>query len=290
MDRRLDLLVDGLGFGESPRWHEGRLWYSDFLRQRVSSVVPGEEPRIELELDDRPEWSRMASRWPAADRLHAPPRHVATRGRWDADSACRPVRGSERRRQRHGRRGRRNGLCGQLRKRRAGRRTLSQPAQLALVRPDGTVSVAAQGLSFPNGSVITPDGAWLIVGETLAARYTAFPIGDRGDWERERSWAEVKGRSPDGCTLDAEGAIWFADASGGGVAAGERRRRNPRRHRHAGHRLRLHARRRGRQDALHHHLHLTADAGARTGQRQDLDGRGSTSRTPVVRDEGSRIR
>ncbi len=65
--------------------------------------------------------------------------------------------------------------------------------------------------------MITPDGTLLIVGETLAGRYTAFPIGENGVLGAGRVWAEVKGRSPDGCTLDADGAIWFADASGGGV-------------------------------------------------------------------------
>ena len=62
--------------------------------------------------------------------------------------------------------------------------------------------------------MITADGSTLIVGESMGARYTAFTIThDRGLTER-RVWAEVPGMAPDGCTIDADGAIWFADALG----------------------------------------------------------------------------
>jgi sugar lactone lactonase YvrE len=88
------------------------------------------------------------------------------------------------------------------------------PATLAIVWADGTVTAAADGLLFPNGSVITDDGSTLIVGETMGARFTAFTIThDRGLTDR-RIWAEVPGMAPDGCTIDADGAIWFADALG----------------------------------------------------------------------------
>jgi sugar lactone lactonase YvrE len=91
------------------------------------------------------------------------------------------------------------------------------PATLAIVWADGTVTAAADGLLFPNGSVITDDGSTLIVGETMGARYTAFTIThDRGLTDR-RIWAEVPGMAPDGCTIDADGAIWFADAVGSQV-------------------------------------------------------------------------
>ena len=84
----------------------------------------------------------------------------------------------------------------------------------AIVWADGTVTAAADDLLFPNGSVITDDGSTLIVGESMGARYTAFTIThDRGLTNR-RIWAEVPGMAPDGCTIDAEGAIWFADALG----------------------------------------------------------------------------
>ena len=86
-------------------------------------------------------------------------------------------------------------------------------ADLALVRADGSVEVAAEGLGFPNGSVITPDGSTLIVGETMGQCYTAFTIGDDGSLSERRTWAEVQGTAPDGCSLDDDGAIWFANAA-----------------------------------------------------------------------------
>jgi sugar lactone lactonase YvrE len=99
-------------------------------------------------------------------------------------------------------------------------------ANLIRVDPDGTASVAAEDMYFPNGSVITPDGRTLIVGETAGARYTAFTIEDDGSLTGRRVWAQVAATpeittfeetlgklrfGPDGCGLDAEGHIWSAD-------------------------------------------------------------------------------
>ena len=87
-------------------------------------------------------------------------------------------------------------------------------AQLAIVRPDGAVLGGPTDLEFPNGSVISADGRTLIVGESFARRYRAFPIAPDGTLGTGRVWADVTERSPDGCTLDAEEAIWFANAVG----------------------------------------------------------------------------
>ena len=98
-------------------------------------------------------------------------------------------------------------------------------ADLVLVRPDGAIEIAATDLEFPNGSVITPDGRTLIVGESMGRRYTAFTVADDASLSDRRVWAPVEGRAPDGCVLDAEGAIWMADALGSGchrVAEGGR--------------------------------------------------------------------
>jgi sugar lactone lactonase YvrE len=107
----------------------------------------------------------------------------------------------------------------------------ADPAPAALIRvdPDGTARVAAEDLLFPNGSVITPDGQTLIVGETAGARYTAFSIRDDGALTDRRIWAQIAPTpalttlaetlgqlqfGPDGCALDAEGHIWAADEVG----------------------------------------------------------------------------
>jgi sugar lactone lactonase YvrE len=98
------------------------------------------------------------------------------------------------------------------------------------VDPDGTATVAAEEMMFPNGSVITPDGGTLIVGETAGCRYTAFTIQSDGSLTDRRVWAQLAPTpelaplqemlskmtiGPDGCTLDAEGHIWSADEAGG---------------------------------------------------------------------------
>jgi len=88
------------------------------------------------------------------------------------------------------------------------------PASLILVHPDGRVEVAAEDLSFPNGAAIAPDGATLIVGESMAARLTAFDVASDGSLANRRVWAQLSGGAvPDGIGLDAEGAIWVASPS-----------------------------------------------------------------------------
>ena len=102
---------------------------------------------------------------------------------------------------------------------------------------------------FPNGSVITPDGRTLIVGETAGARYTAFTIEDDGSLTDRRIWAQVAPTpeittfeetlsqlrfGPDGCGLDAEGHIWSADEVGARCVRARARRRDRRRDRRSG--------------------------------------------------------
>ena len=232
------LLLDDIYFGEGPRWHEGRLWFSDFHAHVVRSVGLDGEARTELELDDRPSglgWMpdgsllvvsmvkrQVLRHWPDGRlALHADLSAIATfhcndmvvdaEGRayvgnfgFDLDAALRE----------HGV----EGLPAHI-----------VPASLALVQPDGTVEVAAEGLAFPNGMVITPDGGTLIVGETLTGVLTAFTIGEGGRLSDRRTWATTAPRLPDGICLDAEGAVWIANpvanecvrfAKGGAVLKG----------------------------------------------------------------------
>ena len=86
---------------------------------------------------------------------------------------------------------------------------------LARVDPDGRVTRAAEDLFFPNGTVITPDGRTLIIGETQAHRLTAFDVAADGRLDNRRVWASLdENVFPDGMCLDAEGAIWVSDARG----------------------------------------------------------------------------
>ena len=90
------------------------------------------------------------------------------------------------------------------------KREAPRTAALALVYPDGQVRVAAEDLSFPNGTVITPDGRTLIVGESFGSRLTAFDVAEDGSLSNRRVWAQLEKAVPDGICLDAEGAIWVA--------------------------------------------------------------------------------
>ncbi|MBL7489378.1 SMP-30/gluconolactonase/LRE family protein [Frankia sp. AgB1.9] len=82
---------------------------------------------------------------------------------------------------------------------------------LARVDPDGSVRAVADGLQFPNGCVITADGRTLIVAETFGGRLTAFDRSEAGDLSGPRTWASLDAR-PDGICLDADGAVWVANA------------------------------------------------------------------------------
>ena len=209
----MDLLVDGVDFGEGPRWHAGELWYSDFYQRAIYAVTPdGARRTVHGDLPDRPSglgWmpdgsllavamtTRQVWRFVDGERAqhadlsaiataHCNDMVVASDGTayvgnfgFDLEGGGRPAH-----------------------------------AQLARIAPDGTVSVAADELRFPNGSVITPDGATLIVGETMGARYTAFDINGDGSLTNRRVWAETPNMFPDGCCLDSDGGIWFADALG----------------------------------------------------------------------------
>jgi sugar lactone lactonase YvrE len=87
---------------------------------------------------------------------------------------------------------------------------MPRPAALILVAPDGDCRVVAEDLLFPNGSAITPDGRTLIVGESFGARMTAFDIEPDGSLSNRRLWAQLQAAIPDGCCIDAEGALWIA--------------------------------------------------------------------------------
>jgi sugar lactone lactonase YvrE len=85
------------------------------------------------------------------------------------------------------------------------------PGIIAVVTPDGVARAAAADLAFPNGMVVTPDDATLIVAESYGNRLTAFDIGAGGALSNRRVWADLGEDHPDGICLDAEGAVWAAD-------------------------------------------------------------------------------
>ena len=82
---------------------------------------------------------------------------------------------------------------------------------IALVTPDGSARQVADGVAFPNGMVVTPDNATLILAESYGKRLTAFDIAADGSLSNRRVWADLDGGFPDGICLDAENAVWYAD-------------------------------------------------------------------------------
>jgi sugar lactone lactonase YvrE len=215
--RSLELLVDGVDFGEGPRWHDGRLWYSDFYQRAIYAVsTDGDREAVHANLDDRP----SGLGWLPDGRLLVVSMRDRKLLREEADGGL----------VEHADLGAvATGHCNDMVVDAAGNAYVGNfgfdyeeggrfsTADLALVRTDGTVEVAATGLRFPNGSVITPDGSTLIVGESFGGGYEAFAINDDATLGERRRWADVPGAAPDGCTLDADGGIWFADALGSRV-------------------------------------------------------------------------
>jgi len=212
--------MDGIYFGEGPRWHEGRLWFSDFYAHAVKSVSLAGDGRTEFEIDDRPSglgWMpdgsmlivsmtkrQVLRRSPAGEMsMHADLSGIATFHCNDmvVDALGRAYVGN------FG-----FDLDAEINARGIPSVLVDHPtAKLALVATDGSVSVAAPDMHFPNGPVITPDGRTLIIGETLGSALTAFDISLDGSLSNRRLWASTAPRVPDGICLDAMGAIWIAN-------------------------------------------------------------------------------
>ena len=121
--------------------------------------------------------------------------------------------------------------------------TTRPTASLVRVDPDGTSHEAATDLAFPNGAVITDDGALLIIAETMSGELTAFDRGPDGTLSGRRQWAAPPDVAPDGICLCADGTVWVANARGPRVRAGGRRGRDRRAGLDQPGLLRLHARR-----------------------------------------------
>ncbi len=203
-------LIDGIDFGEAPRWRDGRLWYSDFYQHTVYTVTPEGKRTAMLTLDDQP----SGLGWlPNGDLLV-----VAMQSkrllRFDGKETTVYAELSEFA----------PGLCNDLVVSASGHAYVGnfgfdfeegqslKPTRLIHVDPEGRVQPVGDELKFPNGAVITQDGTTLIVGETMGGQYRAFAIADDGGLSSGRVWASVPGHLPDGCALDADGAIWFSDA------------------------------------------------------------------------------
>jgi sugar lactone lactonase YvrE len=202
-------LLAGLALGESPRWHDNRLWLADWAAQEIIAVdlegnseVVARVPTMPFCIDWLPDGRLLVVAGGQARLLHMetdgslathadlsnlsdkPWNEIVVDGRGNIylnnigfDFP--------------------NGQVG--------------PGIVALVTRSGAVRQVADGVMFPNGMAVTPDNTTLILAESYANRLTAFDIAADGGLSNRRVWADLDGGYPDGICLDAEGAVWYAD-------------------------------------------------------------------------------
>ena len=204
-----EVLMEGVVFGESPRWHDGRLWFSDWGAHQVIALGPGgghevvaTVPSIPMCIDFLPDGRllivdsarrRLLRREPDGSLVQHADLSGVSQKPWNDIVA--DDRGN------------------------AYVNTIGfdfpggefAPGLIVLATPDGNVREVADSLAFPNGMAITPDGGTLVVAESYGNRLTAYDIRSNGSLVGRRVWADTPGDHPDGICVDAEGAVWYAD-------------------------------------------------------------------------------
>jgi sugar lactone lactonase YvrE len=205
----MTVLMDGISFGESPRWHDGRLWFSDWAANQVIALDPdgGHEvvvsvPSFPMCIDFLPDGRllvvdsaqrRLLRREPDGSMVSHADLGSLSQKPWNdivvnahgtayVNNIGFDFPGGE-----------------------------PAPGIVALVTPAGAVRQVADDLAFPNGMAITADGSVLIVAESYGNRLTAFDINADGGLSNRRTWADTGDDHPDGICVDAEGAVWYAD-------------------------------------------------------------------------------
>ncbi|HEX4521363.1 MAG TPA: SMP-30/gluconolactonase/LRE family protein [Gaiellaceae bacterium] len=209
----MDVLCEGFGLVESPRWHEGRLWFSDWIAGEIIAVddagnseVIVRHRSLPLCFDFLPDGRLVLVSNEQLALLTLEPdgalstyadlsklsrfgcNEIVVDGRGNAyvnspnfEFSAGPPSGAV------------------------------QPGFVALVRPDGTADVVAEDIAFPNGMAIDADNCTLVVADSYRHQLVGLDIGPGGDVTGRRIWADLGDAAPDGICLDAEGAVWYAD-------------------------------------------------------------------------------
>lgn len=208
MARTIRTLTEGLAFPEGPRWHEGQLWLSDMHDHHVMTIDANGTATRRFEVANRPSglgWMpdgrllvvSMVDRQLLVQQGDAlvPHADLSALARFHCNDMVVDGQGGA--------------YVGNFGFDLDAKET---PCTTELIRvdPDGSARVVADGMRFPNGAVITPDGGTLIVGESFGGCLTAFSIQPGGDLGERRVFAQLEGAVPDGICLDAEGAVWVA--------------------------------------------------------------------------------
>jgi sugar lactone lactonase YvrE len=207
----LHTLMTGLVFGEQPRWHEDRLWFSDWGTQEVIAVDLQGNSEVILRAPSFPccvDWlpdGRLVVVSAGDGRLLRRERDGSLVTHADLSRLSDRPAGNELVVDGRGNAYVNGGGFDLM----AGEEF--SPGIVALATPDGSARQVADGLAFPNGMLVTPDDLTLIVAESYASRLTAFEIAADGGLSNRRVWADLQGGVPDGICLDAEGAVWYGD-------------------------------------------------------------------------------
>jgi sugar lactone lactonase YvrE len=200
--------MGGLAFPESPRWHDDRLWFSDWGAHEVIAVdlegtseVVVRVPSFPMCIDRLPDGRLLIVSSNDGLLLRKEPggslvTHADLTGL--SDHAWNDIVVD----------GRGNAYVNNIGFEFGGE---FAPGILALVTPDGSARQVAEGVAFPNGMAVTPDNSTLIVAESYGNKLTAFEIAADGSLSNRRLWADLQGGAPDGICLDAENAIWYGD-------------------------------------------------------------------------------
>jgi sugar lactone lactonase YvrE len=209
----MDVLCSGFGLVESPRWHDGRLWFSDWTGGRIVAVdeagatevivehrslpmcfdflpdgrmvlVSNQENAL-LTLEDDGTLTAYADLAPLSsygcNDIVVDGRGFAFVNSGNFDFASGPPEGDV------------------------------QPGLVGVVAPGGSVRVAADDLAFPNGMAVSADGRTLVVADSYRHHLVGFTVADDGSLSDRRIWADLGDHAPDGICLDGDGAAWYAD-------------------------------------------------------------------------------
>jgi len=212
----LRTIVTDLGIGESPRWHGGRLWFSNWGKQEIIAVDADGSSEVIAQLPFKS--FPFSIDWLPDGRLLIVSTSDTPLLVQEADGSLQPYADLSRldikgwneivvdgRGNAYINGGNSNPMAGEA----------YTPGFIAVVMPDGSSRRVADNIAFPNGMVVTPDNKTLIIAESYAMQLTAFDIEPNGDLSNRRVWAKLgENENPDGLAIDAEGAVWYATVPG----------------------------------------------------------------------------
>jgi sugar lactone lactonase YvrE len=208
----MQTLMTDLMFGESPRWHEGHLWFADWGTHEIIAVDDHGKSESVLRLQFS-SFQPISIDWLRDDRLLIVSSRDDRLLRREFDGSL--VTHADL-----------SGLTkgwneivvdgrGNIYVNSVGFDMMAgekfSPGIIVLVASDGSVRQVADGFAFANGMAVTPDNSTLIVAESYGKKLTAFDIAADGHLSNRRTWADLRDGVPDGICIDAENAVWYAD-------------------------------------------------------------------------------